>query len=481
MAFRDLREYIDKLEEEGELRRIGAEVDWNLEIGAISRRAIELRAPAQLFENVKGYPRGYRVFANLLAGTRPPYGRLALAMGLPKDTPTLELIEVFAQRTRNSVNPTIVNTGPCKEVIRKGDDVNVLDLPVPLIHGKDGGRYIGTWHIDINRDPDTGWVNWGMYRHMVHDEKTLGWLATPYQHGPGIFYQKYEARGEPMPMAIAIGTEPLCSVAATSGFPAQISEASVAGGLREAPVELVKCETIDLEVPATSEIVLEGMVYPGERRMEGGFGEFTGYDAGGRMPRPVFRVQCITHRKNPILTMCNPGKGWEENDVVLCISGSAVLKNELESRGLPFKSVYVLPPSMSVIVSAQPQYSGYAHTLAGAIWSVKGGVNKPYVFVVGEDVDVTDPEDILWCLTTRLHPRRGIHIQEEAPISPLSPFLSKEDKKTGAGARILLDATFPYGWTDEERPVVIDLEHGWPQDVRDKVLARWGEYGFDRP
>lgn len=479
MAFRDLREYIAKLEEEGELRHIKTEVDWNLELGAISRRAIELRAPAPLFENIKGYPAGYRVLANLMSGTRPSHGRLAIAMGLPKATPILKLIDEFAERVQSQVKPLIVKTGPCKEVIRLGDAVNVLDLPVPLIHGRDGGRYIGTWHIDINKDPDTGWVNWGMYRHMVHDEKTLGWLATPYQHGPNIYYQKYESRGQPMPMAIAIGTDPLSSVAAATSFPAEITEAEAAGGLRGAPVELVKCETIDLEVPATSEIVLEGMVYPGERRMEGSFGEFTGYDAGGKAPRTVFRVQCITHRKNPILTMCNPGKGWEENDVVFTINASAIIRNELKSRGIPFKSVYVLPPSMSVVVSSAHQYNGYPHTLASAIWSTKTGVSKPYIFIVGEDVDVTDSEDILWCLTTRLHPERGIHVFHETPISPLAPFLSRQDKEKGTGSRVVFDATFPYSWRDEDRPLVVDLQNAWPAEVREKVLARWAEYGME--
>lgn len=467
-----------RLEEEGELHRVKAEVDWDLELGAISRRAIELRAPAPLFENIKGYPGGHRVLANLMSGTRPPHGRLALAMGLPKDTPVLRLIDEFAERSTSHIKPIIVSTGPCKEVIRKGEDVNVLQLPVPLIHGKDGGRYIGTWHVDINRDPDTGWVNWGMYRHMVHDEKTLGWLATPYQHGPHIYYRKYEDRGDPMPMAIAIGTEPLCSVAAATSFPPEITEVDVAGGLRQAPVELVKCETVDLEVPASSEIVLEGVVIPGERRLEGSFGEFTGYDAGGQAPRPVFRVQCITHRKNPILTMCNPGKGWEENDVVFTINGSAMIRNELKSRGIPFKAVYVMPPAMSVVVSAAPQYHGYAHSLANAIWSTKTGVNKPYVFVVGEDVDVTNAEDVLWCLTTRLHPARGVYVMNETPVSPLSPFLSRQDKAGGTGARVFLDATFPYGWRDEDRPVVVDFEHAWPLEVREKVLARWSEYGY---
>jgi 4-hydroxy-3-polyprenylbenzoate decarboxylase len=399
-------------------------------------------------------------------------------MGLAKDTPTLELIERFAERIKNPIKPLIVDSGPCKEETHLGKDVNVLEFPAPLIHGKDGGRYLGTWHIDVIRDPDSGWVNWGMYRHMVHDENTLGWLASPFQHGPGIYYKKYESIGQPMPMAIAIGTEPLCSVAAATSFPAEVSEADLAGGLRGAPVELVKCETIDLEVPASSEIVLEGVVLPGERRLEGSFGEFTGYDAGGRVPRPIFRVQCITHRKSPILTMCNPGKSWEENDVVLSINGSAILRNELRSRGIPFKSVYVMPPTMAVVVAVKQQYSGFVHTVASAIWSSKAGIYRPYIFVVGEDVDVTNAEEVLWCLTTRLHPEKGIHILKGTLGSPLGPFLSREEKEKGLGARVIFDATFPYHWPAADTPTIIDFEHGWPPVIKEKVLSKWEEYGI---
>lgn len=478
MPYKDLREYIDRLEQEGELRRVKAEVDWNLEIGAISRRDIELRGPALLFENIGGYSQEYRLLCNIMSGSRPVHARLALALGLPKETKPLELISHFAERSKEHIKPVLLNTAPCKEEIHTGDDVNVLEFPVPLIHGMDGGRFIGTWHIDVTKDPDTGWVNWGMYRHMVHDEKTIGWLAAPFQHGPATYYQKYEARGKPMPMAIAIGTEPVCSIAATTSFPAGVPEADVAGGLRAAPVELVKCETVDLEVPASSEIVLEGMVLPGERRLEGPFGEFTGYDAGGMVERTVFHVQCITHRKKPILTMANPGKPWEEDAVIFTINGSAMIRNDLESRGIPFKSVYVMPPAMAVVVAAQPRYSGFVQTVAAAVWSGKFGVSKPYIFVVGEDVDVTDPEEVLWCLTTRLHPEKGIHVQKSAPAGPLTPFLSREEKASGGGSRVLFDATFPFHWTPEERPTIIDFEHAWPAEVKEKVISRWEEYGI---
>lgn len=137
-----------------------------------------------------------------------------------------------------------------------------------------------------------------------------------------------------------------------------------------------------------------------------------------------------------------------------------------------------MPTGHAVVVSTKPRYSGFVHTVASAIWASKFGVSKPYIFVVGEDVDVTDPEEVLWCLTTRLHPDRGIHVQKAAPAGPLTPFLSREEKASGSGSRVLFDATFPYHWPAEERPTVIDFEHAWPLEVRGKVLARWEEYGI---
>ncbi|MDP2727251.1 MAG: UbiD family decarboxylase [Dehalococcoidia bacterium] len=479
MPFRDLREFIDRLEVEGELSRVKAQVDWNLEIGAISRRTIEMRGPALLFENIKDYGEQYRILANPLAGTKPVvHGRLALAMGLPKDTPSLKLIDIFAERSQNLVKPVRVDWGPCKEEIHHGDDVDLWEFPVPFIHGPDGGRYMGTWHIDVVKDPDTGWVNWGMYRHMLHDSKALGWASTPYQHGPGIFARKYEARGQAMPMAIAIGTEPISSVVAASAVPAGVFEAEVAGSLRGEPVELVKCETNDLEVPATAEIVLEGVVMPGERRMEGSFGEYTGYDAGGRRPQIVFHVECVTHRKNPILPMTNPGKPWEEDAVIFSITDSALLANELRKREVPFKSVYVVPPALAVVVSTKPQYAGFVHTLASAVWASKPGVNRPFLFVVGEDVDVTNMEEVMWCVTTRVHPATDIHILRNTPCSTLTPFLSDEDRSFGRGARVIFDANFPYEWPADRRPTIIDFEHAWPAEIKERVLSRWQEYGI---
>ncbi|MBI4318171.1 MAG: UbiD family decarboxylase [Chloroflexi bacterium] len=479
MPYNDLREFLEKLDAESELARVEAQVDWDAEIGAISRRALDLKAQTPHFVNVKGYPRGYSVLTNLLGPTKPTIqGRVALAMDLPKTTPTAKIIEAYAERISRSIKPRLVPTGPCKENIQRGDEIDLFQFPTPRGHGTDGGRYLGAWHICVTRDPDSGWVNWGMYRMMIESKNTLGWLANPGQHGPSIYYQKYEARGQAMPMAVAIGAEPVSHIVAASQFPPNVDEVDKAGALRGAPVEVVKCETNDLEVPAGSEIVLEGEIRPYERELEGPFGEYTGYCAGERMPRPVFHVNCVTYRDNPILTIVTPGKPWDGDSPMHTITDSATLTNELRAMGLRFKSVYVMPTKTTICISVSPPYPGYVHTVASAVWATKTGLYKPYIILVGEDVDVTNTDDVLWCLTSRLHPARDIHVQQYAPISVLMPFISRAERETLLGARVAFDATFPVEWPKEHTPTVVDLEHSWPADVVQKMLARWEEYGI---
>jgi 4-hydroxy-3-polyprenylbenzoate decarboxylase len=280
-----------------------------------------------------------------------------------------------------------------------------------------------------------------------------------------------------MPIAIAIGTEPVSSAIAGSPVPAGVSEPDMVGGIRGEPVDLVRCETIDLYVPATAEIVIEGEVPPGRRLDEGPFGEFTGYMAAERAPRPVIEVKCITYRTNPILTISNIGKPWEEESVLGSAAWSAMLGQALRDRGCQFKDVYVPPPLQCVVLSVKPPYPGYLHTLASAIWSTKLGIYRPYIFFVGEDVDVTDMEDVMWCVTTRLNPGRGIHVQHDTPALSLWPWLDPEQRRLRRASRVYFDATFPPEWGDAT-PKVIDFKQGWPDEIQRLVLERWAEYGI---
>lgn len=479
MPYADQREYMSRLEEVGELKRIDTEVDWNLELGAIMRRANDLREPALLFEKIKDYSSDSKVFANIIGAAKPNvFKRVCLVLELPLDTPGPEIIEELTRRFENPIKPVSVRSGPCKENIIKGSDIDLLKFPVPFLRELDGGRYFGTWHTDVISDPDSGWVNWGMYRHMLIDKGSLGWLANPGQHGPGLYYRKHEEKGEPMPMSIAVGTDPAVAIASMCQVSSYVNEADIAGGIRGKPVEVIKCETNDLMVPATAEIILEGEVRPYERELEGPFGEYTGYASSDKAPRPVFHVNCITHRNKPVFPVTSPGKPFDDTTFVYAMCGSAALTLQLRKLGLPFKSLYLTNSAMSIIISASEVYPGYVHSLSSAIWGSKLGIYRPVIIVVGEDVDVTNSDEVLWAMTTRMHPERDIHIKKRAPGSPLFPFISPEERANSTSAAVCFDATFPFEWKDTV-PKIVDFEHAWSKETQHLVLSRWKEYGFE--
>jgi len=474
--YKDLRDYIDRLEETDELVHVKAQVDWNLEVGAITRRSIDLRERAPLFENIKDYP-GQRLLGNPIGPTKPLHGRYAISIGLPKETPPRDLVKEVRKKMKSRVEPKSVSSGPVKENIETGSDVNILKFPAPFIHAYDGGRYIGTWHVDVTADADSDWVNWGMYRHMVHDQRTMGWLwSPPRQHGT-IQYLKYEARDEAMPMATAFGTDPTVAISACTSLPAYEDEADFAGGLRDSPVELVKCETVDLKVPATAEIVFEGEVPPKERKDEGRFGEYTGYSASERGPRPFVNVKCVTYRDDPIMTMSNMGKLWDENAITASISRSAMAEEALARAGLPFKEVYHYPPH-SMIVSSDVQPPGYAQMVASVLLGSGARTGAPYIVLTGGDVDVTDPEDLWWAITTRANPQGRVRAIGPYPQPPLNPYLNETERRMAEGYDLLIDANFERGMSPDDRPIITDFSHAWPEEIQEKVLQRWREYGY---
>lgn len=482
MAFKDLREYIERLEEEKEVVRIDEEVDWNLEVGAIIRRSYDLKAPAPFFQNIKGYPKGYRIFGAPIGTSSKPgryHCRIAISYGMDPDSSAEEIIEGYLEGRKNPIKPVMVNTGPCKEIIKVGDEINLLDFPVPFVHEGDGGRYIGTWHVVITKDPDTGWVNWGMYRLMVHDKNSMGGIIAPFQHIGQMYYGKYEARNQPMEFAVAIGTEPVSSLMGCTVLPAGVDEADIAGAIRKEPVELVKCETVDLAVPAHSEIVLEGVVMPHERKDEGPFGEYVGFRTGKRFPKPVYRVRAVTHRKDPIIPVSNMGVPVDDGAAAMSINLSAAILEELRAKRLPVKMAFCPPDGVShlVAVSTKVPYPNIAKRIANCVWALVGTY---YVIVVDEDVDVTDFGQVLHSIATKCHPYRDIKKFDDTPALPfLTPFLEPDDRIIGkGGGSALFDCTWPYEWPKEEIPVKSSFDVLWPKDIQERVLAKWKKYGY---
>jgi 4-hydroxy-3-polyprenylbenzoate decarboxylase len=484
MAFSDLREYIEVLEKEGELVRIKKEVDWNLEVGAIIRRSYDLKAPAPFFENIKDYPKGFRILGAPIGLSQRPnrsLSRLAISTGFSPDATFHEIVQGYIAKKKRPLKPIIVKIGPCKENIYLGNQVNLYGLPVPFLHKGDGGRYIGTWHLVATKDPDTNWANWGMYRLMVIDERTMGCLLRPDQHIGSHFYQKYEARGKPMEFAVAIGTEPVSTLVSALRVPSGMDEVDLAGGIRGEPVPLIKCETVDLYVPATSEIVIEGKVLPHERREEGPFGEYTGYLGREAFPQPVFRVTALTHRNDPIQVHSCMGVPVDDSDVVTTVVRAGDILDDLLQKGFPVKMVYLPPEGVShlAIISTRVPFANFPKHLAFSVWGSTSGRTTWYLIIVDEDVDPTNMSEVIWALTTRCHPQRGIFSTGSSWSIPLLPFLSPYEKKHYLGSQVLFDCTWPKDWPAEAIPQKASFDQVWPEEIQKRVLDNWSEYGYE--
>jgi UbiD family decarboxylase len=493
MEFMDLRQWLALLEKEGELRRIGVEVDWDREIGAIARRVLEKKGPALLFERIRGYETGRctRLFTGGL-GTR---GRLALALGFPKDAPNRELVQHVMRKNRETVPPRLVATGPVKDVIVRGDAIDQAEFPVPRWHFREGGRYIHTFSAIVTRDPDTRVMNVGIYRGMIGQRNTAPFLLIKGGQHWGQHFLKYAARGEAMPVACVIGWDPLMGFLAGSPLPAGVCEWDVAGGYRQEPVELVRCETVDLEVPASAEIVLEGHISddPATYELEGPFGEFTGYVSDVPTPRPTMRVSCITHRRDPIfrgtLEGTLPGSN-SENSVMSSVQRAAIAWSILTGAGIPgVLDVYVPPITngVNIVVQIRKAYQGQPKQIAAALWGNSAAQYRyKQVTVVEEDIDPSSYEQVDWAIAHRVNAGQdGIVIFPGifgSPIDPSTPFPDRDVSRLGTGLwnRVLIDAT--RSWKFERRPEW-DNER-FPPTVRPapedeaRVRARWQEYGL---
>src|SRR5262250_1061314 len=372
MPFIDLRQWVQTLEKEGELRRIGAEVHWDREIGAIARRVLEKKGPALLFENITGYQRG--PCTKLLTGALGERRRLALALGFPKDAANRDLVQHVMKKNHETIPPVVVRTGPVKECIVRGDEVDQTIFPVPKWNYREGGRYIHTFSSIVTRDPETRVMNVGIYRGMIGRKDTCPMLLIKGGQHWGQHFVKYAARKEPMPVACVIGWDPILSFLAGSPIPTGVCEYDVAGGYRGEPAELVRCETVDLEVPASAEIVIEGFISddPATYEQEGPFGEFTGYVSDIPTPRPTMRITCITHRRDPIFQGCLEGTlpgSYSENIVMSSVQRAAIAWNILTGAGIPgIRDVYVHPITngVNVCVKITKHYQGQPKQIAAA-------------------------------------------------------------------------------------------------------------------
>ena len=465
---KDMRDFIKQAEEEGMLHRIKAEVDWDLELSHIAKLNEEKQGPALLFENVKGYDSP--VITSVCTTTE----RLSLIMGVSRESALVDLMKVWVDKNENKIPPKWVDSGPCKENIMMGDDVDLFKFPAPKFYPLDGGRFFGTAHFVITKDPDTDWVNLGTYRLQLLDKNHLGTQFIKGKHSD-IMLKKYQAMGKPMPVCAVVGCDPLLFLMGAARLSAFESEYDLAGAIRGEAIEVVKAETNDLPVPATAEIVVEGEVDADAFMEEGPFGEYTGYYSGvGTDPRNFIDVKCVTYRNNPIFWGTTVGRAVTDTHMTMALTYGATLWQQLVAMKIPgIKSVYCPPEGsgrMLAIISMKQMYPGHAdQVLTAAISTEMGAYGLKTVIVVDEDIDPWDIPRVFYALSFRFQPNRSQVIKRgrSTPLDPSLPIGQRDI--TG---RLLLDATIPYDW--KEKPIPIDLD----PDIVKKVQARWSELGL---
>lgn len=484
MAIPDLNEWLNLIEKEGELARVDEKVDWNLELGAIAQETADRGGPALLFENIKDHEN--TLCNRFFTGAVASYPRIALMLGLPKDTPYKELIKVWRERSKKLIKPKIVKTGPVKENIITGKDVDLSQFPAPKWHERDGHRYIGTFDGVITKDRDSDWMNVGNYRRAIHNKNQMGIAFVIGQH-IWMHWRSYRKRGENVPVAVAVGWNPIMPSVACSHVPVGVNEYEVMGGMMGEPVELVKCETNDLLVPASAQIVFEGELDTNMDNFikEGPFGEYTGYYCTVPHTRPVFNVKCITYRNNPILVGTQEGVPILEDHRICSVHHSAAIFDLLEERMSGVKAVNVDPSTgwTNVFVQIDNSYYGQVQQVAANIWSsgISTMVGKN-VFVFDEDIDIFDLNKVMWAIGYRLKPSRDI-ITFPGWHSPLDPSEHPKDRVHEAikkGDRLLLDCTKPFDWPrtpdwfGEKFPPV-----AYPDDeTMRKIRQNWSKYGI---
>lgn len=490
MKYKDLRDFIALLEKRGQLKRIQAEVDPNLEMTEICDRTLRAGGPALLFENPKGH--SIPVLANLF-GTPE---RVALGMGeesvaslrqvgellafLKEPQPpsgfrdAWEKMPIFKQVL--NMGPKILGKAPCQQVVLEGDAVDLNSLPIQTCWPGDAGPLI-TWPLVITRGPHKERQNLGIYRLQLIGKNKLIMRWLSHRGGALDFREWQQANpGEPYPVAVALGADPATILGAVTPVPDTLSEYAFAGLLRGDKTEVVKCLGNELQVPASAEIVLEGVIHPGEMADEGPFGDHTGYY--NEVDRfPVFTVERITHRKQPIYHSTYTGRPPDE-PAILGVALNEVFVPILKKQFPEIVDFYLPPEGCSyrmAVVTMKKQYPGHAKRVMMGVWSfLRQFMYTKFVIVTDDDVNARDWQDVIWAITTRMDPVRDTTLVENTPID----YLDFASPVSGLGSKMGMDATNKWpGETDREwgEPIAMDAA------IKEKVDQRWESLGIDCP
>ena len=488
MKYNDLRDFIAQLENKGLLKRISVEVDPYLEITEICDRTLKQQGPALLFENVKGSP--VPILANLFGTTQ----RVAMGMGedsidalrevgkllafLKEPDPpkglkdAWEKMPVFKQVL--NMAPKVIKKAPCQEIIFEKDDVDLNTIPIQTCWPGDVAPLI-TWGLVVTKGPEKERQNLGIYRQQViaKNKVIMRWLA---QRGGALDFREWQQQhpGEPFPIAVALGADPATILGAVTPVPDSLSEYGFAGLLRGSKTEVVKCALSELQVPASAEYILEGFIYPDEFAEEGPYGDHTGY-YNETETFPVFTIERISHRKNPIYHSTYTGRPPDE-PAILGVALNEVFIPILQKQFPEIVDFYLPPEGCSyrvAVVSMKKQYPGHAKRVMMGVWSyLRQFMYTKFVIVVDDDVNTRDWQDVIWAMSTRVDPVRDFTMVENTPID----YLDFASPVSGLGSKVGIDATNKLpGETDREWGTPIKMDEA----VKKRVDDLWDDLGID--
>jgi UbiD family decarboxylase len=489
--YKDLRTYIDALAAIGEVQRIAQAVALDLEIGAVSRRAGETGQAAPLFENIPERS-GMRVLGapGGVSSRRGQWlARIALAVGLPPSASGREIVEAFAAaRARPLVPPVVVETGPCKQNIHVGDAVDLMELPAPLLHDGDGGRYLNTFGIICCETPDKSWRSWSIARIMVVDGKRMAGIIAPNQH-IGMVRKTWTDIGQDMPFALALGGPPVLPYVGGMPLPELVSEVEYAGAITGEGIEVVRAETVDVWVPATAEIVVEGNVSQTETAPEGPMGEYAGYLwEGPPSPKPVYNVTAITHRDNPILPISVAGEPPEENHTAWGIPNAGEIVFLLREAGFPVATAWSPFESTNHWFAIAVERDWRAKTglrsselcrrVAEILFEKKGGMGTPKYLVVNDDVDISNTQELVWAFATRNHPgSQGALVYNDENTNPLVAYIDNAEKAALRTTKVIYNCLDPEH-LGGKLPKRSSFRFAYPTKLQAQVIGRWADYGY---
>jgi 4-hydroxy-3-polyprenylbenzoate decarboxylase len=487
MKYKDLRDFIEQLEKQGELKRISTPVDPNLEMTEICDRTLRAQGPALLFENPIGHD--IPVLANLFGTPK----RVAMGMGedsvealrdvgkllamLKEPEPPKSMKDAWSKlpmlKQVLNMSPKVVKKAPCQQEQFTGDDINLAHYPIQTCWPGDAGPLV-TWPLVITKGPNKERQNLGIYRMQVIGSNRLimRWLS---HRGGALDFREWQQQhpGQPYPVAVALGADPATILGAVTPVPDTLSEYAFAGLLRGGKTEVIKCIDNDLQVPASAEIILEGFIYPDDMADEGPFGDHTGY-YNEVDSFPVFTVERITQRKNPIYHSTYTGRPPDE-PAILGVALNEVFVPILQKQFPEITDFYLPPEGCSyrmAIVTMKKQYPGHAKRVMMGVWSyLRQFMYTKFVIVVDDDINARNWEDVIWAITTRTDPSRDITLIDNTPID----YLDFASPVSGLGSKMGLDATNKWqGETDREwgTPIVMD------DAVKEKVDAIWNELGI---